>query len=153
MISRSEIYEFLSAHRLAVVSSVSPHGAPESALIYMVPTPELELVFYTLQTARKCENLRRDGRISLVIGWPQENERIAQQDTVQYEGIAKEQLDDARDKAKAVYLAGLPENAGMATWPGLTFFRVTPTWIRFSSYGKPWRVEELRFEGAQRVHH
>lgn len=154
-IAKSEIFDFLSAHRLAVASSVSRDGSPESALVYMVPTQDLELIFYTLQTARKCENLRRDGRISLVVGWPQEGERTSHQDTVQYEGIAREQFDDSRERAKALYLASLPENSGMATWPGLTFFKVSPTWIRFSSYGKPWRVEEMRFENplARRARH
>jgi pyridoxine/pyridoxamine 5'-phosphate oxidase len=148
-ISKSDIYEFLSGHRLAVASTVAANGAPESALVYAVPTSELELIFYTLQTARKCENLRRDGRISLVIGWPQEHERTVNQDTVQYEGIAAEQEGSRRDEAKDLYLAGLPGNAGMAAWPGLTFFRVRPVWIRFSSYGKPWRVEEMRFEAPR----
>lgn len=148
-ISKSDIYEFLSVHRLAVASTVAANGAPESALVYAVPSPELELIFYTLQTSRKCENLRRDGRISFVIGWPQENERVSNQDTVQYEGIAEEQEGSRRDDAKDLYLAGLPENAGMAAWPGLTFFRVRPVWIRFSGYGKPWRVEEMRFEAPK----
>jgi pyridoxine/pyridoxamine 5'-phosphate oxidase len=152
-ISKSDIYNFLTAHRLAVASTVSANGAPESALIYAVPTPELELIFYTLQTARKCENLQRDGRISFVIGWPQENDRVSNQDTVQYEGRAEEQEGSARDAAKDLYLAGLPENAGMAAWPGLTFFRVRPVWIRFSSYGKPWRVEEMSFDVPKMKRH
>jgi pyridoxine/pyridoxamine 5'-phosphate oxidase len=152
-ISKSDIYKFLSVHRLAVASTVAESGAPMSALVYAVPTPELELIFYTLQTSRKCENLLRDGRISFVVGWPQENERISNQDTVQYEGIAEEQEGSARDSAKDIYLASLPENAGMAAWPGLTFFRVRPVWIRFSSYGKPWRVEEMRFDAPKPGRH
>ena len=152
-ISKADIYAFLSAHHLAVASTVSSNGAPQSALVYAVATPELELIFYTLQTSRKCENLRRDGRISFVVGWPQENERVSNQDTVQYEGIAEEQEDSARDSAKELYIAGLPENAGMAAWPGLTFFRVRPVWVRFSSYGRPWRVEELRFDAPKVTRH
>jgi pyridoxine/pyridoxamine 5'-phosphate oxidase len=145
-ISKAELFGFLDEHRLAVVSTCDARGKPQSALIYVVPTEDLELIFYTLQTARKCENLQRDGRVSFVIGWPQEHDRTADQNSVQYEGIAEEQLGAARDKAKKRYLAGLPENSGMANWPGLTFFRVRPAWIRYSSYGKPWRVEEMKFD-------
>jgi len=149
-ISKDEIFTFLNAHRLAVVSTLSVENGPQSALVYAVPTPDLELIFYTLQTTRKCANLRRNPRVSLVIGWPSEGERGAHQDTVQYEGIAEEQAEGpARDAAKAFYLESLPQNAGMATWPGLTYFRVKPSWIRFSTYGKNWRVEELTFDRPQ----
>lgn len=145
-ISKEEIFTFLDAHRMAVVSTNSAKGAPESALIYAVPTRDLEILFYTLETTRKCANLRRDGHVALVIGWPPEGERTVHQNTVQYEGIAVEQTGEARETAKTLYLEGLPQNAGMSTWPGLTFFRVRPSWVRFSSYEKPWRVEEIAFE-------
>jgi hypothetical protein len=35
-------------------------------------TDDLEIVFDTLSTTRKCQNLRKCPKISLVVGWDQE---------------------------------------------------------------------------------
>lgn len=137
-ITNVELYRFLRAKDSAVVSTVGPDGSPQSARVYIVTTPDLELVFYTLQTNRKCQNLRRDPRLSAVIGWDGEQ-------TVQYEGIAREVEEHEYAEIKKVFLAAQPNRAGMVDWPGLTFFRAKPVWIRFSDYNKPWHVDELTF--------
>lgn len=137
-ITKKALYEFILERRNAVVATVSDRGAPEAARIYVAVTPELELIFYTLETSRKCQNLRRDPRIAVAIGWDNEQ-------TLQYEGIADEPGDVHLDDLKRAYLEIWPDAAQRTEWPEVTFFRVRPQWIRFSSYGPRWHVDELSF--------
>lgn len=130
--------EFIRAHGLAVVSTVSRDGAPEAALVNIAVSDDLELVFYALQTTRKCANLRRNPRVAAVVGW--ENET-----TLQYEGIADEPRDEELERAKRVYRAARPDAGPQMAWPGLTYFRVRPKWLRLSNYGRQWSVQEMSF--------
>ena len=81
--TRGELLQFLHKHRLGVVATTSPSGEPQSAVVGIAVTDQLEIVFDTLSTTRKCKNLRRYPNISVVVGWDNEI-------TVQYEGIADE---------------------------------------------------------------
>jgi pyridoxine/pyridoxamine 5'-phosphate oxidase len=137
-LQKSTLVAFIRRHGLGVVSSVSESGAPEAALVNVAVTDDLMLIFYALQDTRKCANLRRDPRIAAVIGWDDEK-------TLQYEGIADEPIDPELEALKRVYAASRPGAATQMVWPGLTYFRVRPRWVRFSDYGRPWSVEEMTF--------
>jgi hypothetical protein len=137
-ITRDELYAFIKARPLAVMASVSAKGAPEAALVGIAVTPELELVFDTLDATRKYPNLKRDPRIAFVIGWDGE-------ETLQYEGLADEPEGDELERLKTLYFAAVPDGAARQDWPGLTYIRAKPRWIRFSSYYRPRRVDEMRF--------
>jgi len=77
----TELLEFMRTQRLAVEASVAPGGGTQAALIGVGVTDALELVFDTVDTTRKCVNLRRNPRLAFVIGgWADGDER-----TVQYE--------------------------------------------------------------------
>jgi len=135
--SRAELLLFLQKHRLAVQSTVSPTGDPQSAVVGIAVTSELEIVFDTLDTTRKCRNLRRDPRITLVIGWDQEI-------TVQLEGIADEPTGAERDRILEVYFAAYPECRDHLAWKGITHFRVRPTWIRYSDFNVGGEIVEIQ---------
>ncbi len=137
-LKKSAAVEFIRQRGLGVVSTVSATGTPQSALVNLAVTDDLELVFFTLQDARKCRNLRRDKRIAVVVGW--ENE-----ETLQLEGIADEPRDGELGRLKEVYAASRPHTGAQMAWPGLTYFRVRPTWVRLSNYGHPWSVTEASF--------
>jgi len=83
--TRAELLLFLQKHRLGVQSTVSPSGDPQAAVVGIAITPELEIVFDTVDTTRKCRNLRANPRIAFVIGWDQGI-------TVQLEGNADDRL-------------------------------------------------------------
>jgi len=134
-----QLYEFIKARRCGVVSTVSRGGAPEAAFVSLAVTPDLELLFETLNMTRKYENLQRDGRVAIVIGGDSDK-------TLQVEGLADEPDKFHLDDLKSVYYAMIPENRSHDGWPGLTYMRVRPTWIRLSDYGAPWSVEEFRFD-------
>ena len=109
-----------------MVSSLAPDGAPQSAVVGIATSEAGEIVFDTLGTSRKARNLRRDPRVSLVV-W--ENER-----TVQLEGLADEPTGAERDRLREVYFTAYPDGRERLAWPGLTHFRMVPTWARFSDF-------------------
>jgi pyridoxine/pyridoxamine 5'-phosphate oxidase len=133
-VTRAELVAFLRTHRVAVVSTVAPSGAPESALVGFAVSDELELVFDTLSTTRKVANLRADPRVAIVIGGWGEHEI-----TAQLEGIADERVDD---KLRDVYYAAYPDGRERAAWKDLIYVRVRVTWARYSDF-ETGRVEEL----------
>jgi pyridoxine/pyridoxamine 5'-phosphate oxidase len=137
-IEKKVLLEFIRAHGLGVVSTNSATGAPEAALVNIAVTEDLELIFYALQDTRKCVNLRRDPRVAVVIGWDDEK-------TLQYEGTADEPRNEELVRLKKIYGASRPDAQFQMAWPGVTYFRVRPSWIRLSDYGSPWSVEESVF--------
>ena len=134
-----ELVEFIRRHRWAVQASASLSGAPQAAVIGVAVNDNAELCFDTNIPSRKCQNLRRDPRIALVIGWDEEQ-------TVQYEGIADEPTGAELVALKAVYFARFPDGRERETWPDITYFRVRPTWVRYSDFrgGSPRVIELLR---------
>jgi len=137
-VSKQELYDFIRARKLAVVATVSGDGAPEAALVGIAVTPDLELIFDTTDATRKYPNLERDPRIAFVIGW----DDVV---TLQYEGVADEPEGEELERLKAVYFETFPEGRARQDWPGLTYFRVKPRWVRFSNYFRPRRIEEMTF--------
>lgn len=128
--TRDELLEFMRSHRYAVESSVSPAAAPEAAVVGIAVTDRFEIVFDTLASSRKAENLRRHPRIAFVIGGTLDGDER----TVQYEGVADEPSGAERDRLVAVYLDRFPDGRARQQWPGLTYVRARATWIRYSDY-------------------
>jgi pyridoxine/pyridoxamine 5'-phosphate oxidase len=69
MVTKEGLYRFISSQKLAVVSSIGSDGMPQSAVIGIGVTPELDIVFDTLDQSRKAQNLIARPTCSLVIGW------------------------------------------------------------------------------------
>ncbi len=131
-LTKQEIYNFIQKHNLAVLSTVSSLQAPEAALVGIAVTDELELIFDTLGSSRKCCNLRANPRIAFVIGW-------ANEITMQYEGVADEPVGDELEFYKDVYFKKMPEGRRREKLPDIVYFRVKPKWIRYSDFNKPGR--------------
>lgn len=138
------VLTFLRGHRLAVQASVSPAGAPQSAVIGYAVSDRLDIVFDTLDSTRKAENLRRNDRIALTIG----GLTTGDERTVQLEGVADEPAGAELEALKQVYYAAYPEGPTRLSWPGLIYIRVRPTWIRDSDYNaRPPEIIEFREAG------
>jgi hypothetical protein len=90
-------------------------------------TDALELVFDTLGNTRKAQNLRRDRRAALVIGWDDEQ-------TLQLEGAADEPVGESLERLKACYFLAFPDGRTRQAWPGITYFRVRAAWARWSDF-------------------
>ncbi len=127
---RAGLLKFLRAHRWAIEATSTPTGAPQAAIIGVAVTEELELVFDTLASTRKAANLRVNPRVAVVIGgWNDAEPR-----TVQYEGIADFPTGDELERLKLVYYSVFPDGPTRLSWPGITYVRVKPRWIRYSDF-------------------
>lgn len=122
----------MRTQRLAVEASCASGGALQAALVGIAVTDAFEIVFDTLATTRKAQNLRASPRVAFVLGgWSTGDER-----TIQFEGIADEPVGAELERIKAAYFSKWPDGRTRASWPGLTYFRVRPTWIRFSDFNE-----------------
>jgi len=134
-----EVFEFLNGQRLAVLATADPSGQPEAALMGFAVTPELELIFDTVKSPRKYPNLKENPRVAWVIGCTSEV-------TVQYEGQAEELEGAELARYKRIYFAKFPDGPARENWPGITYFVVRPTWVRFCDYDlQNKRIEETTF--------
>jgi hypothetical protein len=124
---RTELIDFLRVQKWAVEASVTAAGAPQAAVIGVAESDALELVFDTLGTTRKAVNLRANPKVAFVIGWDDGK-------TVQYEGIADEPSGEELARLKKVYFACFTDGPTRESWEHITYFRVRPTWIRFSDF-------------------
>ena len=134
------VYNFIRQHQLAVVSTIGSDGKPESALVGIAVSGNLDIIFDTLKTSRKFNNILSNPHVAIVVGWDNET-------TVQYEGVA-EVLgnDNAADNHRQTYYAAWPDGRERAeTWPGLVHIKVTPKWIRYSNFNEPLVVREMEF--------
>lgn len=134
--TRTELLSFLRAQPWTVQASVSAEYAPQAAVVGVAVTEALELVFDTLGDTRKAVNLRANPRIAFVFGWDDAQ-------TVQYEGVADEPQGEALAALQAVYFARFPDGPARLAWPGLTYFRVRPTWIRYTDFRGDRPVETI----------
>jgi hypothetical protein len=142
-VTRDQILRFLQAQRLGIVASISPAGDPQSAVVGIAVTDRLEIVFDTLSSTRKCENLRRLPKISVVAGWDQEI-------TVQYEGVADEPSGTELERVKTCYFRAYPDGVDRQRWEGITYFRVRPTWIRYSDFNAGGEMAEFSAQDLYR---
>jgi uncharacterized pyridoxamine 5'-phosphate oxidase family protein len=142
-ITRATLLHFLQQHRLGVLATVSQSGAPESAVVGIAVSDDLEIIFDTLAATRKCRNLRRDPQISFVIGWDNEI-------TVQYEGVADEPTGTELGRLKEIYFGVYPDGPQRQSWPGITYFRVRPVWARYSDFNPLGQIREFTATDLQR---
>jgi general stress protein 26 len=140
----SQVVRFMQSCTLAVQSSVSPTGSPQSAVVGIVVTNDAQIFFDTLEQTRKVENLRRNPRIAFVIGGTVDGDER----TVQYEGIADEPRGSVLESLKDLYFRRFPDGRQRSTWPGLIYIRAVPTWIRFSDFNRS-PSEILEFKAAE----
>src|SRR5579875_2712788 len=109
---RAEVYDFLRKQRLAVVSSIGPEGAPQSALVGVAVTPALEIIFDTLRNSSKYRNLSARPACSVVLGWSGEQ-------TVQLDGEASTPTGPTLDRLLETYFAVWPECRPHLAWPDI----------------------------------
>jgi uncharacterized pyridoxamine 5'-phosphate oxidase family protein len=133
------LYDFISKHRYAVLSTVTTDGNPEAALVGFAVSPDLRLIIDTVRTSRKFSNLAQNSSVALVIGW--ENER-----TLQYEGRVIFQAGKEFNRMLELYLKAFPmAKEREKYWKDIAHFIVVPEWIRYSDFNEPPVIEEADF--------
>jgi uncharacterized pyridoxamine 5'-phosphate oxidase family protein len=125
-VERREVVQFLRRYKLAVEATSSAAG-PQAAVVGFAVSDEFEIIFDTLESTRKYQNLRLNPRIALVIGWDDDA-------TVQLEGVADFPIGPELERLREIYFEPYPDGRERLAWPGITHVRVRPTWVRYSDY-------------------
>ena len=137
--TRAAILAFAQRHKLATLASVSPTGAPEAAVVGIAVSDTFEFVFDTLRSTRKYANLKANPKIAFVVGWDGA-------ETLQYEGLAEQLSGADLGRYQALYFTAWPDGPSRLAWPGITYFKVSPTWLRYSDFAPtPPALTELTF--------
>lgn len=138
MTVKKTILELFGTQMHAVISTVNFKGNPESATIGFGHTENLEIIFGTNKSTRKVKNLLVNNSVSIVVNGPEV--------TVQYEGIAALLNGEELSNLTKIFFTKLPSAVKYKDLPGQIYFKVTPTWIRFTDHNKtPGKVTEIQF--------
>jgi len=125
--TEADLYKFLIQCKLGVLGTIGDAGTPQSALVGIAVTEDLEIVFDTVKNSRKYPNLIARPACSFVVGWAGEK-------TVQYEGQAEELSGSELQRCQKVYFQAWPDGPSRLTWPRIVYFIVRPRWIRYSDF-------------------
>ena len=128
----AELLSFMREHSLAIQASVSASGGAQAAAVGIVVTDDFEIFFDTVEESRKVGNLRRNPRIAFVIG----GAAAGDERTVQYDGEADEPTGAELERLKRLYFEAFPDGRERQSWPGITYVRTRPTWIRYSDFDR-----------------
>lgn len=123
----AELVAHVRAQRDGVVSTLGPDGAPQAAYLSLAATDRGEIVFDAKPDSRKIANLRRDGRIAVVVGG-------ADGTTLQVEGRAEIPEGPELERCTAAYLAAFPEFAGSFDAGAVVVVRVAIEWARHGDF-------------------
>lgn len=135
----TDVFEFIAKQNLGVLGTIAQDGSPQSALVGIAVTRELEIIFDTIKGSRKFKNLMANPRCSFAVGW-------AGEITVQYEGRAFQPEGSELAHYQQSYFATWTDGPVRLGWPGITYFVVRPAWIRYSDFDKnPPLIEEFNF--------
>jgi pyridoxine/pyridoxamine 5'-phosphate oxidase len=126
-VTHADLFRFITQSKLGVLSSIGPAGSPQSALVGVAVTENLEIVFDTVKTSRKYGNLIARPACSFVFGW-------AGEQTVQYEGVAEELSGARLLHYQNIYFHAWPDGPARMAWPAIVYFVVKPKWVRYSDF-------------------
>lgn len=125
---------FLATQRVCVFAIEMPDGAPHAATVHLAHTgTEPVLIFETDKRYRKYEALssREASRSAVVCGFAEGKDSK----TLQMNGVAN--LIDIADPLVQTYLQKFPEKVGKAKGENVVFFKLTPSWWRFTDWTRP----------------
>ncbi|MCT2593519.1 pyridoxamine 5'-phosphate oxidase family protein [Streptomyces sp. N2-109] len=132
-LDRDSMVAFLSAHGDGVLSTLGPDGSPQSAYLTLAVTDRGELVFDAREVSRKVANLRRDGRVAVVVGG---RDGV----TLQAEGLADIPAGDERQRCADAYQDAFPQFASSLQDSAIVVVRVRIAWARLGDFRSPTAV-------------
>ena len=139
MDDKSVILNFIKKHNVGVIATVDEKSNPESAVMEFGETETFELIFDAYSTSRKVKNIKQNNNVCFAIGGDEK-------ETVQYEGKAFELAGEELIKYQEIYFKKIPEARKWSKEPEIVFFKVSPSWIRYTDLSKyPWNIKEIKF--------
>ncbi len=143
--TEDDLYAFLANCKLGVLGTIGNAGTPQSALVGIAVTRELEIIFDTVKSSRKYPNLIARPACSFAIGGWGKGEQA-----VQYEGEAEELKSPDLERFQEIYFKAWPDGPARMSWPGIVYFVVRPLWIRYSDFDQsPPLIREFTFPDAK----
>ena len=128
-----DLYTFLAEQRLGVLGTIGDDATPQSALMGIAVTPQLDIIFDAIKSSRKYPNLIARPACSFLIGGIGTN---STEKTVQYQGEAEELQPPELEEFQAIYFEVWPDGPKRMSWPGITYFVVRPKWVRYTDYAQ-----------------
>jgi hypothetical protein len=55
--TEADVYQFIAQNKLGVLGTIAHSGIPQTALVGIAVTPDLEIIFDTVKSSRKYPNL------------------------------------------------------------------------------------------------
>lgn len=133
------VKDFIQEQDLAVVSTVTGDFLPSAAVVGIRSNDKMEIFFGTFLSSRKSQNLAKNPRVALVIGWNKGR-------TVQYEGEVHKLSGAALKEFQEANLEHMPTAAKLVSKKEAVFYKISPKWIRYMDLSKdPWEEIIIRF--------
>ncbi|MBI1833421.1 MAG: pyridoxamine 5'-phosphate oxidase family protein [Candidatus Andersenbacteria bacterium] len=134
------ISKFIATQILGVVATVNEQSKPESALVAITEAGNLDLIFGTSNQSRKYRNLINRPHVAITLG-----NDPGKPLTVQYEGEAIEIKGSEMERYRDLHIKKNPRSKKFAERSDQRWFKVKPTWIRYSDLeAKPPNIFELK---------
>ena len=132
---KAAVAAFARLERLVVVSTVTPTGEPEAALVDIAADDEGAFFFNAYKTARKLDNLRATPKAAMVIGTRGDV-------SLQLEGPAYVADGDEKAYFAAAHVAHYPSSR--AEHEDFEMVVIRPTWVRhYDASTRPPTVVEV----------
>src|SRR5205085_5592997 len=137
--NKADLLAYMRSHKLAVIGTMGP-GGPQGALVGVMTTDDFQIVFDTVSDSRKHENLLRDPRIAVTFSGPGEQ-------TLQYEGLAHpvSVTGETDARYREAYYAAWPDGRQRLSWPKIAYWRIAPSWTRYSDFDRGPLIAEFTF--------
>jgi hypothetical protein len=129
-LTRADLLAFLRSHRYAVEASVDRAAGVQAAVVGIAVADNFEIVFDTVESSRKAQNLAVDPRIALVIGGMTDGDER----TIQYQGVAERLQSTDKRVVEELYFRVFPDGRDRLSWKGILHLRVRPKWLRYSDF-------------------
>jgi general stress protein 26 len=134
---KNQVLEFIKSQTLAVLSTASPTGKAESAVMAIAVTDTWDILMSTESNTRKVINLKTNPFTSVLVGG-------VASPSVQLDGITTIYSGSDAKPIKQQIIAIHPDTAPYLT-PTSVYIKFTPTWYRYSDFRvDPPVIEESR---------
>lgn len=139
--TKTDLLAYMRGLKLAVAATVNHRRTPEAALIGIATTDKHELIFDTVSSSRKHENLILRPRIAVTFSGPGEQ-------TLQYEGLVFPISTEGEPDVgyREAYYAAWPDGRERLNWEGLVYWGVTPVWARYSDFDRGPLIAEFHWD-------
>jgi general stress protein 26 len=122
-----DIRQFLANNRKAVLSTVSPSGNPEAAMmLYVVEDIDLVLYWGTKKSFRKYENLKANPHVAVTVMQAVEDPLV----TVQLEGVVEFIAPEQEEFVYSLFDHKNPSKFFVRGASDFVLFKVVPQWVR-----------------------